>query len=172
MKMHKTSLAALAACALLAPSASAQQLLNRSINVGGVTRSFLVYLPTSFSTAENMPAMFFFHGGGGTANAGLFECDFRSLANANRFIAVYPQAINSTSGSNSWDCLGDYHGGIDEVGFMSAMIDAVVADYNVDSRRVYAGAPSAGASSTTSPRTCRTASPRSRPWPRTCGSGR
>ena len=118
IKMLKTSLAALAACALLAPTASAQQLLNRTVNVGGVTRSYTVFLPVNFNAAENMPAMFFFHGGGGTASVGILECDLRPLANANRFIAVYPQAINSSSGTNSWDCRGDYYGGIDEVGFM------------------------------------------------------
>lgn len=146
MKSLKLSLAALAACALLAPTAGAQQLINRTVNVGGVVRSYIVYLPVNFNAAENMPAMFFFHGGGGTANGGIFECDFRPLANANRFIAVYPQAINSTSGTNSWDCRGDYHGGVDEVGFMSAMIDAVAADYGVDTRRIYAGGYSLGGS--------------------------
>lgn len=129
------------------PSVSAQQIINKNINVGGVNRSYLVYLPVSFDSAENMPAMFFFHGGGGTANEALnYECDFRSLANSDRFIAVYPQAINSSSGTNSWDCLGDYHGGIDEVGFMSAMIDALAADYNIDTQRVYAGGYSLGGS--------------------------
>ena len=128
-------------------SSTAQQIVNKNVNVNGVNRSYLVYLPVSFSSGENMPAMFFFHGGGGTANAALnYECDFRSLADSDRFIAVYPQAVNSSSGPNSWDCLGDYHGGIDEVGFMSAMIDALTADYNIDTQRVYAGGYSLGGS--------------------------
>ena len=129
-----------------ASSAQAQQQINKNINVDGVNRSYIVYIPANFNPAENMPAMFFFHGGGGTANGGIFECDFRSLANSERFIAVYPQAINSTSGNNSWDCLGDYHGGIDEMGFVSAMIDALAADYNIDTHRVYAGGYSLGGS--------------------------
>ena len=142
----KTTIAALLAASALSLPAQGQQLLNRTVNVGGTLRSYLVYLPVNFSAAENMPAMFFFHGGGGTANGGIFECDFRPLADAQRFIAVYPQAIDSTSGNNCWDCRGDYYGGVDEVGFMSAMIDGVVADYNADARRVYAGGYSLGGS--------------------------
>jgi polyhydroxybutyrate depolymerase len=132
--------------AVCGSSAQAQQLINKNINVDGLNRSYLVYLPTNFDPAEYMPAMFHFHGGGGTANGGLSECDYRSLANAERFIAVYPQATDSTAGTNCWDCLGDYHGGIDEMGFMSAMIDALAADYNIDTQRVYASGYSLGGS--------------------------
>ena len=111
----------------------AQQTINKSINVDGTNRTYIVYVPINFDPSENMPAMFFFHGGGGTASQGIFECDFRPLADSERFMAVYPQAINSTSGTNSWDCLGDYHGGIDEMGFMSAMIKAMSVDGFFDS---------------------------------------
>ncbi|MAB83173.1 MAG: hypothetical protein CMJ24_07020 [Phycisphaerae bacterium] len=143
---HLKCLTILAALLCAAAPAAAQQQLNENISVGGVNRSYIVYLPVNFSPAENMPAMFFFHGGGGTANQGIFECDFRSLANSERFIVVYPQAINSTSGTNSWDCLGDYHGGIDEMGFVSVMIDALADNYNIDTQRVYAGGYSLGGS--------------------------
>ncbi len=138
MNMRKILFALVVALAWTSP-VTARQLLNKTVNVNGVTREYLVYLPVNFDAAEHMPAMFFFHGGGGTANGALFECDFRPLADDDRFIAVYPQAIDSSSGPNCWDCLGDYHGGVDEVGFMSAMIDAMAADYNIDTQRVYAG---------------------------------
>ena len=146
MKFWTFTLVCLIVSAISSMPAQAQQQINKNINVGGVNRSYIVYIPVNFDPAENMPAMFFFHGGGGTASGGIFECDFRSLANSDRFIAVYPQAINSSSGNNSWDCLGDYHGGIDEMGFVSAMIDALAADYNIDTNRVYAGGYSLGGS--------------------------
>ncbi len=146
MNSWTSSYVAALAVAATASSATAQQLINKNINVDGVNRSYLVYIPVEFNAAENMPAMFFFHGGGGTAYQGINECDFRSLADSERFMVVYPQAINSTSGTNSWDCLGDYHGGIDEMGFMSAMINAMSADYNIDTQRVYAGGYSLGGS--------------------------
>ena len=52
---------------------------------------------------------------------------------------------------------------------MSAMIDVVIADYNVDAKRVYARA-SGGSIVYDFAATCPTASPRSRPWLPTCGS--
>ena len=113
---------------LATASFQAQQTVKRTVNVSGTTHCYVVYIPTNFHAAENMPVMLFFHGGGGKANTALqFECDFGSLADSERFLAVYPQAINSTSGSNSWDCLGDYYGGIDEMGCTTAMIDALVS---------------------------------------------
>ena len=73
-------------------TASAQQQFTRTINVDGLQREYLICLPVNFSESENMPVMMWHHGGGGTASGGLFEADFRSLANSERFIAVYAQA--------------------------------------------------------------------------------
>ena len=84
----RRAIGAVAALALTTAGAGAQQLLSKNISVGGIARSYLVYLPVNFDPSEAMPAMFFFHGGGGTANGGLFECDFRPLADAERFIVI------------------------------------------------------------------------------------
>ena len=70
----------------------AQQPSYRNLTVDGISRRYLLYLPENFDTSENMPVMMWFHGGGGTASGGVFEADFRSLADTNRFIVVYAEA--------------------------------------------------------------------------------
>ncbi|MCH2101965.1 MAG: hypothetical protein MK209_08605, partial [Planctomycetes bacterium] len=61
----RSPLAALALAALLtADNSPAQQLLNRSVDVQGVTREFLVYLPASYDGITDLPVMLVFHGGG------------------------------------------------------------------------------------------------------------
>ena len=66
-----------------AGQAFSQQQFTRTINVDGLNRQYLIYLPTNFDTSENMPVMMWHHGGGGTASEALnFEIDFRSLANS------------------------------------------------------------------------------------------
>ena len=81
---------------LLATSGASfgQQQFFRFLTVDGDARRYLLYLPTGFDPAENMPVMMWFHAGGGNANEALnLEADFRSLANSERFIAVYPEAF-------------------------------------------------------------------------------
>ena len=53
-----------------------------------------------------MPAMFFFHGGGGTANAALnYECDFRSLADSDRFIRHAARVAIEKQSTDQWKAL-------------------------------------------------------------------
>ena len=78
---------------LLSSTVAAQQQSFQNLTVNGEARRYLLYLPTNFDPAENLPVMMWFHAGGGNANGALFEADFRSLANTERFIAVYTEAI-------------------------------------------------------------------------------
>lgn len=128
-------------------TAIGQQQFYDTVNVDGVTREFLVYLPTNFDPAENMPLMMHFHGGGGSPQGALqWEIDYRPLADTNRFIAVYPAALVDGTGCACWNNEGKYSNGIDELGFASEMIDAIVANYNVDPNRIYASGFSLGGS--------------------------
>lgn len=138
---------------LLVTSAASfgQQQFFRSLTVDGDARRYLVYLPTGFDPAENMPVMMWFHGGGGTANEALnWEADFRSLANSERFIAVYPEAFPDVlEGCRCWgyDLGGETNGNYEkDLEYTSAVIADLVTTYNADSRRIYAGGYSMGAS--------------------------
>ena len=131
----------------LAASTYSQQLINKTINVNGVNRQYLVYLPVKFNSSESLPALFHYHGGGGNSQEALqYEIDYRSLANSQRFIAVYPQASVDPNGCTCWDGLGPYWQGIDEVAFANAMADAMIDEYNVNPNRLYASGYSLGGS--------------------------
>ena len=86
--MHSSIIRLLAVSSLLSCGGSlfAQQQFTRTINVDGLDRQYLIYLPVDFDQSENMPVMIWHHGGGDNANVGLMEADFRSLANSERFI--------------------------------------------------------------------------------------
>lgn len=132
--------------------ASAQQQFTRAIDVDGLNRQYLIYLPSNFDAAENMPVMMWHHGGGGTASQALnFEADFRSLANSERFIAVYAQAYPDVLESCTcwgYEEPGGYtNGNYDiDLAYTSAMIDDLAKTYNADRTRIYAGGYSMGAS--------------------------
>lgn len=137
---------------LLATPLAAQQLFTRTIDVDGLDRQYLIYLPVDFNESENLPVMAWHHGGGGTANAALnYEADFRSLADSRRFIAVYPNAYPDVlEGCTCWgyeEPDGYANGNYEiDLAFTSAMIDDLVATYNADRTRIYVGGYSMGAS--------------------------
>ena len=125
----------------------AQQLIDRTVNVNGVTRDYLVYLPTNFNPAESLPVVFAFAGGGDLGSSFMqFQADFRPLANTERFIAVYPNPTLDVNGCLCWNNLGPYSTGIDELGFAEAMMDAMAADYSADPQRMFACGFSLGGS--------------------------
>lgn len=126
------------------------KLQTREIRVGDLTREFLLYVPDAVASQNDttkIPLVFMIHGGGGTARhaAGDFsQGRWMELADRDRFAVAFPQGIN-----NQWnDCRGDdVHATgatADDVGFFTAMIDQLAAEFPIDTKRVYAAGISNG----------------------------
>ncbi|MDA7650719.1 prolyl oligopeptidase family serine peptidase [bacterium] len=118
--------------------ASSQQLLTRTVDVQGVSRSYLLYVPASYSPVELAPLLFNFHGGDMTSQQMLQLADMRPQAEANSFLLIYPQGLPEAGGGPIWNSEGPYSNGVDEMAFAVAMIDDLAQTYSVDERRVYA----------------------------------
>ena len=56
------------------------QLSTQTIDVDGNSRTYLEYLPEGFDTAQNLPLVMSFHGGGGQAQDQLNIADLRDRA--------------------------------------------------------------------------------------------
>jgi polyhydroxybutyrate depolymerase len=122
--------------------------------VDGRTRSYHLYVPASLQADEPVPLLIGLHGGGGWGTQ--FEGNSRldRLAEANRFLIVYPDGVGvGVLGSD--DLLRTWNAGtccgraekddVDDVAFISALIDQVEQDHHVDASRVYAAGHSNGA---------------------------
>jgi len=149
MFRHFTRLAVL--CCLLLPAAPALGQTSIALNVDGLNRRYLVHLPPGFDPSENLSVMMWFHGGGGNAGDGVFEADFRSLANTQRFILVYPEAWPDVIEScRCWGYdlgQGETNGNYEiDLAYVDAMIDDLSKRYNADRSRIYAGGYSMGGS--------------------------
>lgn len=113
----------------------------KTVVVAGVTRSWLLHVPASYSPSRPAPVVLLLHGGGGRA-AGIERSTggFSALADRHGFIAVYPE-----SRRGHWDdgreTVTDH---TDDVAFIAALLDALAAEYAVDVRRVYAAGISNG----------------------------
>ncbi len=106
-----------------------------NISYGGVTRDFLVHVPAGYTPGQHLPLVFNIHGYGMTAQLEEYYSMMDNTSDANNFIVVYPDGI-----ANAWNVgwVGNYHSGIDDVGFISKLIDTMSLLYTVDLNRVYA----------------------------------
>lgn len=135
---------------LLAQSAAAAD-FTHNINVKGATRSFIVHVPDSLKDKKNLPLVIVMHGGGGEAEGIRRQTGMDAVADRNGFIVVYPEGTGGPAFKNmrTWNaglCCGTaVRDKVDDVSFISAMIDFLVQNYAVDKTRVYATGHSNGA---------------------------
>jgi polyhydroxybutyrate depolymerase len=117
----------------------------KTVTVAGVTRTYLLHVPASYSSAQASPAVLLFHGGQGSATTiGAITSSsgggFSALADQKNFIAIYPDSVSGT-----WD---DGRATItnhtNDVAFTAAALDAVALEYKIDSKRVFAAGISNG----------------------------
>jgi poly(3-hydroxybutyrate) depolymerase len=106
---------------------------NGSIQVGGVKRSFILHVPSS-GLPDNPSFVISLHGLNNNASIQRSWSGFDNVADKEKFIVVYPEAINM-----SWDLSGTT-----DVNFIAALIDTMYARYHIDRKRVYATGMSMG----------------------------
>jgi polyhydroxybutyrate depolymerase len=104
-----------------------------SLPYGGMERTYLLHLPQAYDGKESLPVLFVFHGGGGQGKGMARLTHMNDVADERGFIAVYPDGID-----NNWnDGRPEVNPGVDDVGFISALIDELSEKYAVDTQRIY-----------------------------------
>lgn len=108
----------------------------QSITHGGATRTYLVHIPPAYDGRREMPLVLVFHGGGGTGAVAERTTGFSPVADREGFIAVYPDATNRqwNDGRLSSRLPTD----VDDVAFVAALLDHLLATLRIDPLRVYA----------------------------------
>lgn len=112
----------------------------QSIDFGGLTRTFRVFVPEP-DAPRPLALVFVLHGGGGTGigMARMTGGGFHGLAERDGAIIVYPDGVDRQWNDGRRDFKSRAHSeNIDDVGFISALIDRIAADHTVDLNRVYA----------------------------------
>ena len=115
-----------------------------TINVNGVTREYIMYVPSSYESKDSVPLMLIFHGWTMTANDQMNISDMRALADSEKFILVYPQGTIFKR-STHWN-VGSWTKGStsDDLGFVDKLINHISNNYNIDMKRIYAAGYSNG----------------------------
>jgi len=124
-----------------------------TVTVSGAQRTYRLYVPASLAQNTPVPLLVALHGGLGSGQQFEQQSGFDGLAEANRFIVVYPNGTPTRPGSqelvwNAGTCCSVAEQGrenIDDVGFISALITQLETQYDIDNNRVFATGHSNGA---------------------------
>lgn len=122
---------------------------DESMSVGGRDRTYRVHVPSIAPPAEGSPMLIVLHGGGGNGKQVERSTGFSQLADREGFVVVYPDGSGRLPRRLSWNahncCAYAHAEDIDDVGFISALIDALIPAYAIDPARVYITGHSNGA---------------------------
>ncbi|MBK9591101.1 MAG: phospholipase [Crocinitomicaceae bacterium] len=115
----------------------------------GIYRTFQLHLPTGYTGTTDIPLVIAMHGGTGTGPQMALQSLLNPKSNAEDFVVVYPEGIPNTSGglrtwNAGWCCGYAVTQNVDDVAFISALIDSLNLLYAIDLNRVYATGMSNG----------------------------
>jgi polyhydroxybutyrate depolymerase len=126
-----------------------------TMEYANLDRSYLLHLPSP-SPATPPPVVVVLHGGGGNAENAAKMTGFDAEADRDGFIVIYPNGTDESrplmnlfgKSFRTWNaggCCGYARdNGIDDVGFIRAVVTAVIKDNGADPKRVYATGMSNG----------------------------
>lgn len=113
-----------------------------SLAVRGGQRGYRLYVPRSLP-ASGRSLVIAMHGGLGTPDQFARNSRFDEEAEQHGFVVVYPEGANRTW--NGGRCCGmSVRQNVDDVGFISALIDHLVETLSIDPKRVFATGHSNG----------------------------
>jgi polyhydroxybutyrate depolymerase len=110
---------------------------------GGLERTYVVRLPGGANqTGGKMPLVLVLHGGGGNALNAETMTGFTEKGRKEGVIVVYPEGTGRFGGKlltwNAGHCCGPaMRNKVDDVGFISALLDKLIGQHPVDARRIY-----------------------------------
>lgn len=125
---------------------SAQQYRYESrIDADGLIRTYVINLPPVYyrDDSRRFPLVLALHGTGGSAKQMEQTYGLNEKGAEAGFIIVYPEGIRGSGalGIRTWNagrcCDEAMKNNVDDVGFISALIDHMVTDFGADPKRVY-----------------------------------
>ena len=105
-----------------------------------IMRTYVVYEPNNLDpNPDGYPLVIGLHGTGSNGYQFIATAGLALKANAEKFIVACPDALSHGAFTyfNAGGSFEELTNGTDDLGFISALIDTMIADYNVDTTRIY-----------------------------------
>ena len=122
----------------------------KKIFINGIERQYRIYIPNSFNISnENNSLLLGLHGGMGNAADYQSSSKFDIVSEKYNFLMVYPDGLGDFKYIahvwNSGTIEAGLEKGVDDVLFLSKLIEKLIIDYNINSKLVYMTGHSNGA---------------------------
>jgi len=95
-------------------------------------RDYRIYIPASYDGSKAFPLVFNLHGFGSNGFQQQFYSEMGETAQENDFLVCFPNGVD-----NAWNVGWANGSTADDVGFISALIDHLSAEYNIEPNQVY-----------------------------------
>ncbi len=118
--------------------------VRRVITVDGVKRTYLAHIPASVDRSKETPVVLVLHGAGTNGPITVMFSGMNQKSDAENFIAVYPDGTGAGI-FLTWNAGGIGKSKVDDVKFLSAVIDDLALVAKIDTRRIFATGISNGA---------------------------
>jgi polyhydroxybutyrate depolymerase len=108
-----------------------------TVQVGAVTRSYVLHVPASYDGSQPVPLVLDFHGVGGTGEEESTSSPYPAVTDPEGVIMAFPDGLAGPAGT-AWNmgpcCVED----VDDVGFARALVTQIERTACIDRNRVYA----------------------------------
>ena len=122
--------------------AQSQTTVQGNFTFEGIERSYLLYVPASYSAQSAAPLLLNLHNYGSNMNEQMQYGEFRPIADTAGFLLVVPNGTPDFNNTMHWNTFGTSN--VNDVGFLSALMDTISMHYNVDPHRLYSTGMSNG----------------------------
>ena len=104
----------------------------------GREREVVLFVPSTWEAGQHLPLVLALHGGGSHGEGMEKFGGFNRLGEEKGFLVAYPSGVDNQWNDGRNDPISEAHAQkIDDVGFLDALTDKLVADYGVDATRIY-----------------------------------
>lgn len=115
-----------------------------SIDVDGLSRTYLIYRPPALTRAAAVPLVVMLHGGYGSGKQAERQYNWDATADTGHFVVLFPDGVRRSW--NAGTCCGTASSeNVDDVGFLTALIAQTILQEHIDPRRIYVTGMSNGA---------------------------
>ncbi|MDW9378877.1 T9SS type A sorting domain-containing protein [Chryseobacterium sp. JV558] len=119
-----------------------QQWQTATIQHSSGLREYSIYVPSNYNSQNPASLVITLHGLGDTMN-NFRNIGFAALAETNNIIVICPQALSDPLSGTAWNSGAGYpfytpNANVDDVGFISSLIDSVKQTYSINPNKVFA----------------------------------
>ncbi len=120
----------------------AQTTISTSFVHNSITRTYRIYIPAIYNGTTAVPLVLNLHGYSSNNIQQEQYGDFRQIADTANFIVVHPNGTLDGSNNQFWNTFNGST--VNDLGFLSALIDTIQANYNIDATSIYSTGMSNG----------------------------